>query len=493
MRPAVLVLMIVLPVAMDAATFYVDFAGGADTNSGVAKASPWKHIPGMAGCTGGCASTVLAGGDTVIFKGGTTWTGSFPWDVQGGQSSAVTYTTDHSWFSGSAYSQPVFNGQKADMAGGMITSSASYMVINDFSVINCGNQPASVSEQQCLVFTNTNNVTISNSTFQTFDWISVYFRFTSPGSYNNFTFTGNDFSHTSNAIWIASAQSNTTVHSVTISGNTFHDYHDNMVGGTHGNGLHYYGVPSSDSTQYLDGMVYCNNRSYGDFTSNGPYTGGNTGGGMTAFFFFESPVSGVVCNNDFSFNPTQNNMFNSLIMLAGNGNAHKMSLGIYNNSLVNVGTSAMSAAINVQSLAAGDSVIIKNNIMSSMQYCMYFQDAQSAAAVTSDYNLLNCSSGENDYVNSLKSYSQWQSLGFDTHSVLGKDPSWVAAPGNEHLNAGSPAIGSGVNLFGLGISALNVDADGIARPGSGAWDMGAFGGGSATGPNPPSGLLLGVR
>jgi hypothetical protein len=273
-----------------------------------------------------------------------------------------------------------------------------------------------------------------------------------------------------------------------MSYNTFHDYHDNMVGGTHGNGLHYYGVPSSDSTQYLDGMTYCNNRSYGDFTSNGTYTGGNTGGGMTAFFFFENPISGVVCNNDFSFSPVQNNMFNSLIFLAKNSTGPMMKLEIYNNSLVNTGTSAMSAAINIQGLQNTDKVIISNNIMSNMQYCMYFQDSGSTAAVTSAYNLLNCGSGENDYAGSLKSYSQWQALGLDTHSVLGKNPSWAAAPGNEHLLTGSSAIAAGKNLSSLGIGALSSDFGGLVRPSSGAWDIGAFQFAPVISPAPPSSL-----
>ena len=56
------------------AVYYVDFSTGADTNSGTSKSTPWKHSPGMQGCTGSCASTSLSPGDSVIFKGGVTGT-----------------------------------------------------------------------------------------------------------------------------------------------------------------------------------------------------------------------------------------------------------------------------------------------------------------------------------------------------------------------------------------------------------------------------------
>ena len=42
------------------------------------------------------------------------------------------------------------------------------------------------------------------------------------------------------------------------------------------------------------------------------------------------------------------------------------------------------------------------------------------------------------------------------------------------LQAGSPAIGAGVNLTSLGITGLDTDAAGVARPATGAWDIGAY-------------------
>jgi len=49
-------------------------------------------------------------------------------------------------------------------------------------------------------------------------------------------------------------------------------------------------------------------------------------------------------------------------------------------------------------------------------------------------------------------------------------PATVPASPDFHLNAGSPAINLGSNLTSLGIT---IDYAGIARPASGAWDVGA--------------------
>jgi hypothetical protein len=61
---------------LPAATFYIDFAFGADNNVGASKTAPWKHSPGMPGCTSNCLGHAPAPGDRFIFKGGVTWPSS---------------------------------------------------------------------------------------------------------------------------------------------------------------------------------------------------------------------------------------------------------------------------------------------------------------------------------------------------------------------------------------------------------------------------------
>lgn len=58
----------------------------------------------------------------------------------------------------------------------------------------------------------------------------------------------------------------------------------------------------------------------------------------------------------------------------------------------------------------------------------------------------------------------------EAHSVL--SPPNLSS--TYRLNGGAPGIGLGTNLSSLSITALNVDAAGNARPGSGSWDAGAY-------------------
>lgn len=108
-----------------AATYYIDFAGGNDANSGTSKSAPWQHAPGMNGCTANCAATTPVGGDSLIFKGGVTWDYSiWPWNLPSSGTSSSTaigcnggvagggciyYGVDQTWFAGSAWSRPVFS------------------------------------------------------------------------------------------------------------------------------------------------------------------------------------------------------------------------------------------------------------------------------------------------------------------------------------------------------------------------------------------------
>lgn len=86
-----------------AATHYIDFATGADTNNGTAKSTPWKHAPGMPGCSNTCSSYTMAVGDNIIFKGGTTWAStSLPLNAprSGSAGNPIYYGVDTTWYSG---------------------------------------------------------------------------------------------------------------------------------------------------------------------------------------------------------------------------------------------------------------------------------------------------------------------------------------------------------------------------------------------------------
>jgi len=466
-----------------AATYYIDYVSGLDTNAGTTKTTPWQRVPGMNGFAG---TYTHQAGDIFIFKGGVRWpVAAYPWKVanSGQNGSPDTYTTDHTWFTGSSYAQPIFDdGASHPAQNGMLNATGvGYLTFNDLTFTNCGVSQTGDSDK-CLVFYNTHDITLTNNTFTTYCWISVFFVFDSGVSYSNFTFTGNDWSHTSGAIWFASGAANTTMHNITYNNNTFHDFTSQIGGGVHGDGaLHFFVIPGADSTQYADNFTFCDNRFYGDFRTSFP-----GGGGMTALFYVEAALSGTVCNNDFSFSPSQESIFQGFIVMYGYSNPKSTGFQILNNSMANIGTNAMSAAIDI---AGGyNNVVMKNNIASGMQYPLAIEDPTgTGATLVTDFNIWNGTSGQLAWGTTLQDYGTWQAAGRDTHSRLGVDPRWVGAPGNERLAANSPAIGAGTNLTSLGKTILDSDITGTGRAAAGPWDIGAYTF-PRTGPLPPTGL-----
>lgn len=91
-------------------TFYIDWDAGVDTNDGLSKQSPWKRHPYMSGFAG---TYTHQAGDHAIFKGSVVWPSScFPMSVSAGGSDTNSYDyygVDFTWFSGSAWTRPIFD------------------------------------------------------------------------------------------------------------------------------------------------------------------------------------------------------------------------------------------------------------------------------------------------------------------------------------------------------------------------------------------------
>ena len=453
-------------------TYYVDFDSGADTNNGTSTSTPWKRAPGMTGATNTAAATTLQPGESIAFKGGVTWTAWYPWALDDGDSGGdVTYTVDETWYTGGSFTPPVFDGEEDEPgSAGLVTASGvGYITLNGLKFIDTGTTGVG-NDSRTIVLTNCHDITISNSVFADNTWFSIYMVFTSAGSYSNFTLDGNDFSATTAGLWFASAAANINMHNLTISNNDYHDFASQIGDDVHGDGaLHYFSVAQNDATQYLDGLMIYNNRFYGDFRRTF-----GASGAMTAFVFCEGSVSGYIFNNDFSYDPAQASMFDGLLILSTGGNTRDSVVGIYNNSFAAIGTNAMSAAINLEGMTSGDAITFKNNIIYAPQYAINLEGSGSVTAYTGDNNVITSSSGNLVADGSFQSYATWQAAGRDVNSVLGDDPEWVAAPGNERIGATSPAIDAGADLTSLGITELNSDKDGVARPSGADWDAGAF-------------------
>jgi hypothetical protein len=119
--------------------FYASQATGLDTNTGVDEAHPWKHVPGMSGCTGNCGSHTPAAGEGFILRGGDTWTATSDMNGlvilwSGTSAHPIYWGVDQSWFNstacGSQWCRPIFN------ANSVTTNNIFHLVNQSWDIVD---------------------------------------------------------------------------------------------------------------------------------------------------------------------------------------------------------------------------------------------------------------------------------------------------------------------------------------------------------------------
>lgn len=129
-----LILFVLLACRMFSATLYIDFVGGSDAAAGT-KIAPWKHHPYMTGWTG---SYSHAAGDQFIFKGGVSWDHTcWPMTIAtGGSGTGVrdVYTVDQTWFTGGAWTRPIWDGEYTSLNSHNCYVSANYVQIDNIEM-----------------------------------------------------------------------------------------------------------------------------------------------------------------------------------------------------------------------------------------------------------------------------------------------------------------------------------------------------------------------
>jgi hypothetical protein len=140
--PILLAMLLIVPWCFGT-TYYIDYVGGLDANNGTAKATPWKLVPGMISFAGTYAHTA---GDHFILKGGVTWPKTalpFYISYSGTFGHIDAYTTDHTWYTGGSYTQPIIDGQQLFGPNAVLVgdngATRSYILINDLQIQNSGN------------------------------------------------------------------------------------------------------------------------------------------------------------------------------------------------------------------------------------------------------------------------------------------------------------------------------------------------------------------
>lgn len=228
----------------------------------------------------------------------------------------------------------------------------------------------------------------------------------------------------------------------------------------------------------------------------------NPGGNCTGYIFITGGFSNVeIFNNVFS-NAATLSGFEGMIRLDPAG--HPMTnFNTYNNVFDANNTNAATAGCDCAAIKSADSTgggslsgfTAKNNV---------FQNFTNSALLNETGTFSTTYSGGinyNDYYNvamigvdftgnqRYSSLANWQGAGFDPNGST-VNPSLGS---NYAPQSTSPIMSLGTNLESLGITALDSDKAGVARPSTGAWAMGAFQGSAVGAPAPPSSLEATVQ
>jgi|SRR5579859_706727 len=278
--------------------------------------------------------------------------------------------------------------------------------------------------------------------------------------------------------------------------------------------------------------AYCNNNSVdlyhtdgvivfealGDSNTFAPliynnYIHGDLGQGSATGFIFctygggsgaSAPVSCKIFNNLLVQTKDPSRTTNNgpwAISMGGNGSTTTVGPHLIVNNTIVGWASAGSNTVAIQDSSLGDT--IENNLVENFGHAMetYWLPDPTVVVTgwTEDYNVwFNVAqAGSNQWAANQNnghqySYATWQGAGYgyDAHGSTG-DPQLNSS--YQISGTSSSAYQKGTNLTNLGLTALDTDKAGIARPVSGPWDAGAyqFGSGS-TSIAPPTSLSVTV-
>lgn len=261
-------------------------------------------------------------------------------------------------------------------------------------------------------------------------------------------------------------------------------FHDNQVssyanwdatGGFHHDGVHCYTSGTTGVAIHISLLSIYNN------LFNGP-----VGTNITAHVFIEGGSGGSTtpCMDSTSVGQMYNNVFltdsnaNLNNGMAGifSGNWSTSPGGVFDNTFVGVSTSA-GVGFAANSVVSG--MTFKNNVLTGFNQIMAITNSIS---FTTDFNIY-ANGGSNAFVCNTNFFNTSQFLNWKTCIGGDANSSYNASAGlsaTGTVNSGSVVIGAGTNLTSLSITPLDSTTSAgntvtpAARPGSAAWDAGAY-------------------
>ncbi|MCE5210551.1 MAG: hypothetical protein LLG40_03240 [Deltaproteobacteria bacterium] len=452
------------------ATYYIDYVDGKDSNKGTSKSIPWKHCPGMQGFTGHYSHVA---GDKFVFKGGVVWPStvmplilansgsSDSCDLTNNIATCDQYTVDSTWYSGSSWSQPTFDGSgiKAGIYGK--AGKSEYLIINNLKLINFGSY-AGKDSVAAITLIKPNHTEIKNNYIESRCKICIQLADSSFENTSNILVHDNIIKNCFKQLTFdGGGKTIYKINSFKIYNNLFQGNTFYLGGQAHSNIIHIYSDSTSEPFTFTNLKIY-NNVISGHY----PY-------GFTAQIYLERAAqSAYIYNNVLAFDNSVGSGCSGKNYCNGIEFRYGGRVYIYNNTIASYGTNISN------NLAQGTAIVAspiyceyKGNIIygtkSIGQHC-------ECRKCVSDYNLIYPSSGKIGTTSKgiqKTTWTDWQASGYDTHGI-NADPSFNSFS-DFQLQANSPAR----NAFPIEQTPRDIfttDLSGITRPDSSAWDIGAL-------------------
>lgn len=529
---------------------YYFSSNGSDTNSCTTEGSPCQHLPGMPNCASTCSGIPLAAGQGFIIEGGSVYHhqagsplmgGNWSWNGSGNSSHYIYIGIDPSWYSGGSFARPVISLDNPVSTS--VQASCTYAETGyQFSLTGASYVIVDGLEMTGGCFSGTsgalNYIEPGNNSHEIFERLYLHGWSYASGSNDNIVLLGDASNRNDSSIrnlfnvidGVDSTFGNTcnSPSCVAASGGGGGFLSDAATGWAMGFGYDTeYNVIRHVSNGVQAGNIctLIGNLMEYNFSSGPTISGGhgnvveaNFGSACTVGLYYNNLTRNVNNGIDWSVNASTHYYFNNIWFNdqhycqdpnglfpegPGSNGTAAVTAYVYNNTFQCVHVNAAGPNASWDGWAPGSAIYFGNNQIMDF------------TSISGQYQFFICSSGS--------TCTTTQDNGgedFMTTSVANAD-GYTISNNYAPTSSSSPTVGLGKNMtsFCDGLSNSLAAADckngtsagvqetsnwggkfasypGIAvnaRPGSGAWDAGAYQFSASSTPNPPTGLTAAIQ
>lgn len=387
--------------------------------------------------------------------------------IDGGANGIIENTAN-----GTNFSNKV-NTPAVDVSGGSNIEVKNLLIRNIY--VHTGNTDSAAGfPNGCVIFNNTNNVSIHDLVAHDAHWCLT-------GGGSNINIYNNDISHVDHAVTFGNQTSGTTYSNINIYNNHFHDFANWDVGDINNHPYHHdaiqlWGLDSSGNASSSNGQV-TNLKIYNNLMD------GDSGDWVTGWIYLMDSVNNAYVFNNVIVATAGRNIYGLIRIDATTGDNAQGPISVLNNTIIGNNSGGYCVWGTFQ-----NSFSVANNVITGCETLIKI-DNSTIAANGLNNNIYKGVGGSQTFSlgsNSTGSISTWQGL---THQdAASKLVTSISLDGNGVPQTGSPVIGAGANLSSTGVAALKSDKSGTLRASTGAWDAGAYVFGSVSRPEPPTDL-----